>query len=95
MSTASKHVELNGCANVEIIQAAVSDTGGIRAFDTRDSSYMGSIASSGNLHVASVALDDLVESGHTPPPTVVKIDIEGGEVGLTDELIAWHPAVAG
>lgn len=74
-----KHVLLNRCANVEIIEAAVSDTEGRLAFQEHESSYMGGLTPQGNIQVTSVCLDALTESGRIPPPTYVKIDVEGGE----------------
>ena len=74
------HLRLNGIGNVEVVEAAVSDVAGTIAFDERGGPALGGISPGGTLRVATVTLDDLVATAAVPPPDVLKIDIEGGEL---------------
>jgi FkbM family methyltransferase len=75
-----RHLELNRVTNVTIMESAVSDRSGRSAFGPGANRSMGRLDPQGRLQVATVALDDLVATGVTPLPSVVKIDIEGAEV---------------
>jgi FkbM family methyltransferase len=86
-----EHVRLNRLQNVTIIQAAVADRAHTAPFDEGANPSMGRLAPSGTLQVHTVTLDDLVSSGQIPPPSVIKMDIEGGEVEAL--LGAWRTLV--
>jgi FkbM family methyltransferase len=87
-----KHLRLNRIDNVTVIDAAVGATDGIAAFregpgagrpsSAAASSSMGRLAEQGEHTVRVVGLDDMVQGGSIPPPSVIKIDVEGGEVGV-------------
>ena len=74
-----KHVALNGTTNVRIIDAAVAARAGTAHFEVGETAFIGRVADAGALEVASIALDDLEAQG-IPAPTVMKMDIEGGEI---------------
>jgi FkbM family methyltransferase len=75
-----KHVEINQLRNVTVIEAAVSDSHGSRAFDSGESSFSGSLSRAGEYVVSTVRLDDLYEAGTIPQPDVINMDIERAEV---------------
>lgn len=60
--------------NVTAINAAASDTPGLLSFSENGS--MSRINEAGGVEVRVIRLDDFVAQGN-PPPSVVKIDIEG------------------
>jgi FkbM family methyltransferase len=74
-----RHVKLNHIGNVEIIEAAVSDSDGTGAFAEHSSSYNGALDASGTTRVRQVKVDNLCASGRIPFPNVIKIDVEGAE----------------
>ena len=61
-------------ANVIPINAAVSDAPGVLHFSENGS--MSKVAETGSVEVRAIRLDDFVTEGN-PPPSVVKIDVEG------------------
>lgn len=86
-----RHVEWNGLQNVRIIEAGVGDRSGTASFDTRAGTGTGHLAEGGDLLVTTVRLDDLYRDGEIPRVDFLKIDVEGGEVGVlrgARELIA-------
>lgn len=85
-------IKLNLARNITIIDAAVSDLSGPMFFDSSYGSSEGRLTESGNLRVRSMRLDDTV----LPPPSVIKMDIEGGEAKALEGssgLIAAHTPV--
>jgi FkbM family methyltransferase len=74
------HVELNGCAHVVIVPAAVSDVSGRLAFEDAASASMGRLSDTGGVSVESVTIDELTASGRLPDPDLMKIDVEGAEL---------------
>jgi len=77
-----RHVALNRAHNIEIIAVAVADENGRARFSSAGPVEMGHLADDGQLEVETASLDTLVETGIIPPPDVVKIDVEGAELGV-------------
>jgi FkbM family methyltransferase len=69
-----RHLALNN-ASVRVIRAAVSDQVGIAMFAEARRSEMGKLSNEGTIKVDTVAVDSL----NLPLPSVVKMDVEGGE----------------
>jgi FkbM family methyltransferase len=92
-----EHLRLNHASNVTVIEAAVSEKGGVASFDEGPSSSMGHLASTGVLQVKTFALDELFFSGEIPAPDCMKLDIEGAEfsalLGAKSILEASHPTI--
>jgi FkbM family methyltransferase len=93
-----RHLRLNRCDNVEILQVCVGNRSGGALFDTRCGTGRGRLSASGNLQVETVTLDELVTSGTLPPPSFIKIDVEGAEKMVLEgagEVVRRHkPAFA-
>lgn len=77
-----KHLAINHCTNVVVIEAAVSDKTGTERFSEGPDNSTGRISGNGALTVHIVCLDELVRDKRIPPPDYVKIDVEGGEYGV-------------
>jgi FkbM family methyltransferase len=76
-----RHLDLNLAANVVVVEAAVIDNVGVARFDTADTASTGHLSPDGGFDVATITIDDFVEStGHVP--SHLKIDVEGAEVGV-------------
>ncbi len=84
-----RNVELNPIgARVQVVARAVTGAAGPVRFLVHASGGMGKAAGSAGrddpylaeLTVDGISLDEFVYSGRNPPPNVVKMDIEGGEV---------------
>ena len=58
---------------------------------------MGALSTDGELEVKTVALDRLFEMGEIPAPSLIKMDIEGGEysalMGARAILERYHPTI--
>jgi FkbM family methyltransferase len=74
-----RHINLNDRKNVQVLELAVSDHEGIAHFETRTGSGVGHLADDGPLEVKLTTLDSLTQF---PLPQVMKIDVEGAEVGV-------------
>jgi FkbM family methyltransferase len=74
-----RHIELNSRRNVQVLELAVSDHEGTARFETRTGSGVGHLADDGPLEVRLTTLDSLTQ---LPRPQVMKIDVEGAEVGV-------------
>ncbi len=97
ISFLKKHIALNNISNIEIIEAAIADYDGEAFFEESESSSMGKVSASGQTRVTAACLDHLVSSGRIPPPSVIKIDVEGlqdivlkGSRGILEK---YHPAI--
>ncbi len=77
-----RHVSANNCHNIEIVSKAVGDHSGHAKLETRTGSGTGYISDTGDEDVEITSIDELVESGDLPPPTFLKIDVEGGEMAV-------------
>jgi len=81
------NVSLNGLRNVEVIEWAVGDKEGtVELFTDGASGWAPSLfakqiakAPKGKIQVQQRSLDACIASGELPPPSVMKIDIEGAE----------------
>jgi FkbM family methyltransferase len=75
----SRHLEMNRLANVSLVRAAIGrQSQGSVSFGGSDSSYENRIGDRG-ITVPLTSIDALVAAGQRPP-SVIKMDIEGGEV---------------
>ncbi len=77
-----RHVSVNNCDNIKIVSKALGDHSGHARLETRTGSGTGYISDSGDEAVEITSIDELVESGALPPPTFLKIDVEGGEMAV-------------
>jgi FkbM family methyltransferase len=76
-----KHVEINGCHNVSVIEAAVGEESSTSFFECGVGSGKGHLSPGGQLQVRVVGLDHFVRDSGVAP-RFIKIDVEGGEVGV-------------
>jgi FkbM family methyltransferase len=74
-----RHLELNSITNVDVLEVAVSNITRKGKFQEGPSLTMGCIASTGEIEIALVSLDDLYLAKKVPLPVVIKMDIEGAE----------------
>lgn len=94
-SNLRRHLALNEVANVSVVEAAICSTHNSSAtFGGRDI-YQGRLGGGSDV-VATATLDGLIRDG-LPAPTVVKMDIEGGELdalaGGVETLSAFRPTM--
>ncbi len=76
-----RHVALNRCANVTVVPAAVSDRDGRARFEGAGSTArLAGDTAAGAIDVATVRIDSLIARGELAPATLVKLDVEGGEL---------------
>jgi len=73
-----KHLDINHCDNVQVIELALSDHEGSARFDNNASSGTGHLSLDGQIEVQITSLDAM--SARLPAPNVLKIDCEGAEV---------------
>jgi FkbM family methyltransferase len=71
------HLRLNHVDNVEVVPAAISDRDGVLRFRAALNPAMGGLSDEGEIEVQATTLDRLARS--LPPPTFIKMDIEGAE----------------
>jgi FkbM family methyltransferase len=92
-----KHLRINGIGNVQVVEAAVSDSVGHARFEIGDGSTTGKLSTAGAFAVRTVSLDSLFSAGQVPIPSVIKMDIEGGEykalLGAGRMLEQHHPVI--
>lgn len=75
-----RHLAMNRIANALVVPAAIAERAGSIGFSEGQNPSTGRVDTSAGLQVPAVSLDAFVyEHGH-PPPAVIKMDIEGGEV---------------
>jgi FkbM family methyltransferase len=72
------HVAWNGVENVQVIPAAVGAASGTASFGGRGDSLAYRLGQ-GDEVVDVRTLPDVIEQWHVPPPTVIKMDVEGVE----------------
>jgi FkbM family methyltransferase len=92
-----RHLEVNGVSNVRIEEVAVWHTNGRRRFMETADRVSSHVSERGQFTVRTATVDTLMASGRYPPPTHVKIDVEGAELqvlqGARDTLSTWSPTV--
>lgn len=74
-----RHLTLNKTDNVTVVDAAAASVPGYARFDAKPTPSMGRLSPQGGLVVRTFRLEALLDDG-LPPPDVIKMDIEGGEV---------------
>lgn len=75
-------VELHHLKNVNVVDAAISDFSGSASFDSGISPVAGRLSTNGSIRVRCIQLDEEVRAGRLPPPSFMKIDVEGAELKL-------------
>jgi FkbM family methyltransferase len=80
--TLRANVARNGLGHVTVVEQGVADTSGTLRFNVQDST-MSRLAEEGEdgIEVPVTTLDDFLAGGAVRRPTLVKLDIEGAEVG--------------
>ena len=95
LSYLRRNVEINRLTNVAVIEGAVADTDGNAFFESGDPST-GHLSDHG-LSVRTVSLDAAIARRELPVPSIIKIDVEGGELsvlrGAKRLLQESHPAL--
>jgi len=77
-----RHLRLNRVRNVFVQEVAVSDRDGRAKFAPHASNAMGKLSDAGDIDVAMVSLDSVSERGQFADPGLLKIDVEGAELGV-------------
>ena len=77
-----RHLRLNRVRNVEVQEVAVSERDGHARFAPHASNAMGKLSESGTVEVRMVSLDSIVTSARFPDPRLLKVDVEGAELGV-------------
>jgi FkbM family methyltransferase len=75
-----RHLRLNRCENAHLVEAAVGEHAGRATFAAAKGSGRGALGGSGGTSVRVTRIDDVWADGGTEPPTLIKMDIEGGEL---------------
>lgn len=90
------NIDRNGLTHVVAVDAAVAGEDGVATLREGPTGQDGALGADGTIHVRVVSLDAEVERG-APPPTLVKLDIEGAELaalqGASITLDAHRPVV--
>ena len=100
----TRNARLNQLENIDVIPRAVSSRGGTARLQVVDDQSWSRLEEFGEhpdtervLEVATVTIDELVQSGALPPPAVVKIDVEGAELAVVEGMAAtierYQPAI--
>ncbi|MDQ6606150.1 MAG: FkbM family methyltransferase [Actinomycetota bacterium] len=94
-SAIRSNAELNGLANIVVIDKAVSAHGGRGRLQIVDDQSWSKLEEYGDhpnteqvIEVELVAIDDLLAVGELRPPTLVKIDVEGAEIAVLEGMRA-------
>ena len=72
------HLRINRCANVTVLEIALSNAPGKARFDNQTGSGTGHLSPDGAVEVQTTTLDAL--SSQLPNPNLLKIDCEGAEL---------------
>jgi FkbM family methyltransferase len=81
-----KHIEVNNFQNVSLIEAAAGPSDGYVGFDDNHGSATGFVSKEGNLKVKQVSIGRMIKDGSLPVPDFIKIDVEGGEIDVLEDL---------
>jgi FkbM family methyltransferase len=76
-----RHLELNQVPNARVFDVAIADHNGETSFEQAPHRAMGRLSAQGSLVVRARTLDGLISEDALPPPTCIKMDIEGAELG--------------
>jgi len=82
VSILEKHIKLNRCQNISIHAVAISERSGKMKFQNARNRSMGHLAAEGELEVNVISLDEFIYHAGHPVPNVMKIDVEGEELGV-------------
>lgn len=99
-----RNAHLNRMTWITVLQSAVAATSGSEELVLAAYAGGGALESAGlppdavgRITVATIALDDLVAGGSVPPPSVVKVDVEGAEqdvlLGMRAVLAEHRPSL--
>lgn len=93
----NQHLELNKVENVQVVAAAVADRGGEATFSDSSDPSMGHLSAQGSVKVKTVSLDQWRANEWSPPPHLIKIDVEGAEqkvlIGARQLLLEHRPII--
>jgi len=92
----NKHLKMNHCKNVEVVEAAVMDYEGEAGFYQKGANTSdGQICEDGEIKVKTMTIDGWIKAGKLPIPNFMKIDVEGTEAevleGAKETLTKYHP----
>ncbi|MDD2338780.1 MAG: FkbM family methyltransferase [Methanosarcina sp.] len=92
-----KHLLVNNCKNVMVIDFAVSDQTGQSSFFEHPDNTMGFLSENGQIKVNTITLDEVISSGLAPAPNCIKIDVEGAKYlvlkGASSLISTYHPSL--
>jgi FkbM family methyltransferase len=91
-----RHIKMNRRQNVSVHPLAVSSNSEKLRFARTGSRFTGHIDCDGDLEVNTVSLDEFVFDARNQAPTLMKIDVEGGELNVlrgAQRLLAVSPPV--
>lgn len=81
-----EHMKLNGIKDYELFAVAVSDREDILSFTRGKSTVAGKLSETGEMQIKAIKLSDWFEEGKMSCPDVIKIDIEGAEVDVLNDI---------
>lgn len=82
----SRHMDLNRAHNHHLFQVAVSNQAGTFTFNLGRTSVAGKLATDGSEDVEVIRLSEWVKDGKIPLPDLIKMDIEGEEIKVLNDL---------
>jgi FkbM family methyltransferase len=92
-----QQITLNPKINARALPYAISDRCHDMRLDTSPGSSQGRLSQQGKIAVDARSIDSLVNSGECPPPSVMKIDVEGHEkevlLGAMETVRKHRPTV--
>ena len=84
-----RHMELNSVEGVRLVEKAVSDRDGILRFSSGKTSVAGKLSVDGDNEVEVVRISRLISDRIVELPQLIKMDIEGEEYKVLQDLIEW------